>query len=156
MGNAHFAPLCPSDRRCDPLFCRLRLHRQELMTSEKPTTVYLRWPEQDLLALSPLVRFLWSSLIDSLITHYDERQGKDCNPVLLLVDEARQNRNTHARGFCDNGVGRRISLWMAVQSSRNLRQSTAKPAHRCCGTTWTASFSTDQPISRPPNTLKSA
>src|SRR6267378_176687 len=41
---------------------------RELMTSKKPITVYLRWPEQDLLALSPLVRLLWSSLIDSLIT----------------------------------------------------------------------------------------
>src|SRR5204863_4569524 len=45
----------------------------ELMCSPQPVTVYLRWPERDLLALSPLVRLLWGSLIDELITTYDRR-----------------------------------------------------------------------------------
>src|SRR5258708_32528585 len=60
----------------------------ELMRGEKPITVYLRWPEQNLLALSPLVRLLWGSLIDELITTYDRAEGEECQPVLLLVDEA--------------------------------------------------------------------
>jgi type IV secretion system protein VirD4 len=60
----------------------------DLMSSPKPVSVYLRWPERDLLALSPLVRLLWGTLIDELITTYDKRGGKDCNPVLLLIDEA--------------------------------------------------------------------
>ena len=93
---------------------------KELMTSEKPTTVYLRWPEQDLLALSPLVRLLWSSLIDSLITHYDANQGKDCNPVLLLVDEAGRTAIPMLADSATTVVGRRISLWMAVQSLSQL------------------------------------
>ena len=50
----------------------------ELMWSEQPVTVYLRWSERDLLALSPLVRLLWGSLIDELITTYDAVQGKNC------------------------------------------------------------------------------
>ena len=29
------------------------------MRGERPVTVYIRWKEQDLLALSPLVRLLW-------------------------------------------------------------------------------------------------
>jgi hypothetical protein len=61
---------------------------RELMCGPRPTTVYLRWPERDLLALSPLVRLLWGSLIDELITTYDAAQGKECRPVLLLIDEA--------------------------------------------------------------------
>jgi type IV secretion system protein VirD4 len=93
---------------------------KELMTSEKPTTVYLRWPEQDLLALSPLVRLLWSSLIDSLITHYDASQGKGCNPVLLLVDEAGRTAIPMLADSATTVVGRRISLWMAVQSLSQL------------------------------------
>ena len=36
------------------------------MQSKKPVTVYLRWPERDLLALAPLVRLVWKSLIDEL------------------------------------------------------------------------------------------
>src|SRR5258708_6209718 len=61
---------------------------EEIITSNRPVTVYLRWKEQDLLALSPLVRLLWGSLIDELITIYDHSAGKGCNPVLLLIDEA--------------------------------------------------------------------
>jgi type IV secretion system protein VirD4 len=37
---------------------------EQLMTSQKPITVYLRWPEQHLLALSPLVRLLFGSLLE--------------------------------------------------------------------------------------------
>jgi type IV secretion system protein VirD4 len=93
---------------------------QDLMTSKKPITVYLRWPEQDLLALSPLVRLLWSSLIDSLITHYDERQGKGCKPVLLLVDEAGRTAIPMLADASTTIVGRKISLWMAIQSLSQL------------------------------------
>src|SRR4051794_2646160 len=42
----------------------------ELMRSKTPVTIYLRWPERDLLALGPLVRLLWGSFIDELITEY--------------------------------------------------------------------------------------
>jgi type IV secretion system protein VirD4 len=61
---------------------------EDLISSEKPVSIYLRWPERDLLALSPLVRLLWGTLIDELVAAYDRRSGKNCNPVLLLIDEA--------------------------------------------------------------------
>jgi type IV secretion system protein VirD4 len=60
----------------------------ELMQSPTPVTVYLRWPERDLLVLAPLVRLLWGSLIDELITTFDKAEGRGCQPVLLLIDEA--------------------------------------------------------------------
>lgn len=41
---------------------------EDLMLSDTPVTVYLRWTERDLLVLSPLVKLLWSSIIDELIT----------------------------------------------------------------------------------------
>jgi type IV secretion system protein VirD4 len=93
---------------------------QDLMTSEKPTTVYLRWPEQDLLALSPLVRLLWGTLIDGLITTYDTTQGKDCKPVLLLIDEAGRTAIPSLADHATTVVGRGISLWVAVQSLSQL------------------------------------
>ncbi len=37
----------------------------DLMTSDVPTTIYLRWPEKDLLPLSPLVRLLWGTSPES-------------------------------------------------------------------------------------------
>ena len=36
---------------------------EHIMRGDRPVTVYLRWKEQDLLALSPLVRLLWGSLM---------------------------------------------------------------------------------------------
>ncbi len=93
----------------------------QLMCAEKPVTVYLCWSERDLLALSPLVRLLWGSLIDELITTYDKLDGKGCKPVLLLVDEAGRTAIPSLADHATTVVGRGISLWVAVQSLEQLR-----------------------------------
>ena len=93
---------------------------RELMCGTKPITVYLRWPERDLLALSPLVRLLWGSLIDELITTYDAAQGKECRPVLLLIDEAGRTAIPSLADHATTVVGRGVSLWIAVQSLAQL------------------------------------
>src|SRR3989440_2625762 len=92
----------------------------ELMQTEKPITVYLRWNERDLLALSPLVRLLWGSLIDELITTYDKAEGKGCNPVLLLIDEAGRTAIPSLADHATTVVGRGISMWIALQSLSQL------------------------------------
>jgi type IV secretion system protein VirD4 len=92
----------------------------ELMTSDEPITVYLRWTEQDLLALSPLVRLLWSSFIDEQITTFDRQQGKHCKPVLLLIDEAGRTAIPSLADHATTVRGRGISLWIAVQSLSQL------------------------------------
>ena len=92
----------------------------ELMCGEAPITVYLRWPERDLLTLSPLVRLLWGSLIDELLTTYDKKQGRGCNPVLLLVDEAGRTSIPMLADQATTVVGRKIYLWISVQSLSQL------------------------------------
>jgi type IV secretion system protein VirD4 len=92
-----------------------------LMTSPTPITVYLRWPERELEALSPLVRLLWASLIDELISTYDQAQGKNCHPVLLLVDEAGRTAIPLLAEMATTVVGRGVSLWIAVQSLSQLK-----------------------------------
>jgi type IV secretion system protein VirD4 len=92
----------------------------DLMTDHRPVTVYLRWPERDLLAMSPLVRLIWGSLIDELITTYDHQNGKNCNPVLLLIDEAGRTAIPMLADSSTTVVGRGISLWIAVQSLSQL------------------------------------
>src|SRR4051794_4849968 len=92
----------------------------QLMTGKEPVTVYLRWPERDLLALSPLVRILWGSFIDELITGYDAVGGLGCQPVLLLVDEAGRTAIPGLSDYATTVVGRGISLWVAVQSLSQL------------------------------------
>jgi type IV secretory pathway TraG/TraD family ATPase VirD4 len=93
---------------------------QDFMTKDRPLTVYLRWPERDLLALSPLVRLLWGSLIDELLTTYDHAAGNNCQPVLLLIDEAGRTAIPSLADHATTVVGRGISLWIAVQSLSQL------------------------------------
>jgi type IV secretion system protein VirD4 len=93
---------------------------EEIITSTRPVTVYLRWREQDLHALSPLVRLLWGSLIDELVTTYDRRAGNDCQPVMLLIDEAGRTAIPSLADHTTTVVGRGISIWLAVQSLSQL------------------------------------
>jgi type IV secretion system protein VirD4 len=92
----------------------------DLLLSKQPVTVYLRWPERDLLALAPLVRLMWDSLIGELITTYDNVQGEDCQPVLLLQDEAACTAIPALAERATTVVGRGISLWVAIQSLSQL------------------------------------
>src|SRR4051794_10105374 len=105
-------------------FAGMDVTPEEIMCSKTPVTLYLRWPERDLFALSPLVQLLWRSFIDELSNTHDryeeEEREKECKPVLLLIDEAGR---TAIRGLADDAttvVGRGISLWIAIQSLSQL------------------------------------
>jgi type IV secretory pathway TraG/TraD family ATPase VirD4 len=87
----------------------------------KPVTVYLRFPERRLLALSPLIRLFWSSLIDELVELYDARRGTGCHPVLMLIDEAGSAPVPALPEFAATVVGRGISLWAAFQDLNQAR-----------------------------------
>jgi type IV secretion system protein VirD4 len=93
---------------------------RDVMQTETPITVYLRWPERDLLALAPLVRLMWGSLIDELSATYDDARGGNCLPVLLLIDEAGRTAIPSLADHVTTVVGRGISLWIAVQSLSQL------------------------------------
>ncbi|HJT58343.1 MAG TPA: type IV secretory system conjugative DNA transfer family protein [Ktedonobacteraceae bacterium] len=93
---------------------------EQIITSTRPVTVYMRWREQDLLALAPLVRLFWGSLIDELVTTYDQRAGRGCQPVMLLIDEAGRTAIPALADQAATVVGRGLSLWVAVQSLSQL------------------------------------
>src|SRR4051812_8735487 len=93
---------------------------REILRGDKPVTVYLRWPEQDLLVLSPLVRLLWQSLIGELVTTFDTAAGTHCRPVLLLMDEAGVTEIPNLHLFAATVAGRGLTLWVAVQDLSQL------------------------------------
>jgi type IV secretion system protein VirD4 len=99
---------------------------EQIIRGNRPVTVYLRWKEQDLLALSPLVRLVWSSLIYELIDIYDTHQGNGCRSVLLLIDEAGRTAIPMLDSHATTVVGRGISLWIAVQSLSQLEAAYGK------------------------------
>jgi type IV secretory pathway TraG/TraD family ATPase VirD4 len=97
----------------------------DLITSPKPVTVYLRLPEAELLALAPVVRLIFQTLIHDMQTTYDKRPGrtateKGCYPVLLLLDEAGRVGILKLYEYATTVVGRQISLWVAIQSIKQL------------------------------------
>ena len=92
----------------------------ELMCGEKPITIYLKLKEQDLLALSPLLRLFWTSIIDELTTTYDKRAGAGCKPVLLLIDEGGITGIPNLHVSSSTLAGRGISLWFIIQSLSQL------------------------------------
>ena len=62
---------------------------KDLLFSKEPITIYLRWHEADLLALSPLIKFVWEAMINELIMAYDHAPDKSlCQIVLLDIEEA--------------------------------------------------------------------
>jgi len=95
-------------------------HVSDLMTGERPVTIYLQWPERFLKAISPLIRLIVGSLIDELVLTYDEREGKGCQPVLMLMDEATRTAIPSLADHATTVVGRGISLWVAIQSLKAL------------------------------------
>jgi type IV secretion system protein VirD4 len=97
----------------------------DIITSPKPITVYLRLPEGELLALAPVVRLIFQTLIHDMQTTYDKRPGrtskeKGCYPVLLLLDEAGRVKIPQLYEYATTVVGRQISLWVAIQSISQL------------------------------------
>jgi type IV secretion system protein VirD4 len=93
---------------------------EALLRSGRPVTVYLRWPERDLGALAPLVRLLWGSILDELITTYDRAKGQGCRPVLMLIDEAGRTAIPSLSEYATTVVGRGITLWVAIQALSQL------------------------------------
>jgi type IV secretory pathway TraG/TraD family ATPase VirD4 len=62
---------------------------RELIFSEQPVTIYLRWHESDLSALSPLIKFVWEAMISELIRTYDLAPDKSlCQQGLIDIEEA--------------------------------------------------------------------
>jgi type IV secretion system protein VirD4 len=91
-----------------------------LLTSQRPITVYLRVPEADLKALAPMVRLISQTIIHDGITTYDKRRGEGCYPLLLLLDEAGRVKIPDLDEYATTVVGRQISLWVAIQSIKQL------------------------------------
>jgi len=97
---------------------------EEFMTGTRPCTVYVQLPESELRALAPFVRLLFGSFIDGLTATYDEhvKNGTQdrCRPVLILADEAGRAPIPQLADAAQTVLGRRIYLWIAVQSLTSL------------------------------------
>jgi len=62
---------------------------RDVLFSKEPRTIYLRWHESDLLALSGLIKFVWEAMINELIIAYDlAPDPSESQELLLHIEEA--------------------------------------------------------------------
>jgi type IV secretion system protein VirD4 len=88
---------------------------EKIITSKKPVTVYLRWPERDVLSLSHLIHLVWNSLIDEMVYTYDTLNSQ-CYPVLAVLDEIGRTGFPNLPEYSATTAGRGISLLPVFQS----------------------------------------
>ena len=102
-------------------FNRSDFTAKDIITSkEHPISVYLCWPEKDLLSLSPLIQLIWNSLFDGMIDTYDTLRGKGCVPVLAVLDEIFRTGIPKLPEYATTVCGRNISLLVSAQSTSQL------------------------------------
>jgi type IV secretory pathway TraG/TraD family ATPase VirD4 len=89
---------------------------RELVFLKKPQTIFLRWHESDLLALSPLIKFVWEAMIGELITAYDLAPDKSqCQPILLDLEEAGRTGIPNLPDHVSTLRSRKISITAVFQ-----------------------------------------
>ena len=93
---------------------------KDIIRSEKPITVYLHWPEKDLLALSPLIQLILNSLFDGMIDAYDNVQGDGCQPVAAFLDEIFRTGMPGLPKYATTVCGRNISLLVTSQCKAQM------------------------------------
>jgi len=91
---------------------------KDIITSKKPVSVYLCWPEEHIQSLAPLVQLVWDSLINGMIGYYDalDPQGKDCQRVLCVLDEIFRTGMPKLPEYTTTVSGRNISFLTSAQS----------------------------------------
>jgi type IV secretion system protein VirD4 len=93
---------------------------KDIIRSEKPITVYLHWPEKDLLLLSPLIQLIWNSLLDGMIDAYDNVLGEGCQPVVAFLDEIFRTGMPMLPKYATTVCGRNISLLVTTQCKAQM------------------------------------
>jgi type IV secretion system protein VirD4 len=93
---------------------------KDIIRSEKPITVYLHWPEKDLLSLSPLIQLIWNTLLDGMIDAYDNVQGEGCQPVVAVLDEIFRTGMPKLPKYATTVCGRNISLLVTTQCKSQM------------------------------------
>jgi type IV secretion system protein VirD4 len=93
---------------------------KDIITSPRPVSVYLCWPESAILAKAALIRLVVESLIAEMNDTYDAARGRNCRPVLLLLDEAGTVGIPNLARYAATAAGRGMSLWVAIQEFAQL------------------------------------
>jgi type IV secretion system protein VirD4 len=101
----------------------------DIITSKKPVSVYLSWPEEHILSLAPLVQLVWDSLVNGMLGFYDSPkvQGKGCERVLCVLDEIFRTGLPKLPEYTTTVSGRNISFLISSQSIAQMEKAYDRP-----------------------------
>jgi type IV secretory pathway TraG/TraD family ATPase VirD4 len=85
-----------------------------------PISLFLCWPEKDLLALGPLIELMWDSLVNGMVDAYDALRGVGCYRTLLILDEIFRTGMKNLPQYVTTVCGRDMSIFLTAQSVSQL------------------------------------
>jgi type IV secretory pathway TraG/TraD family ATPase VirD4 len=92
----------------------------DIIAGKKPVTVYLCFPEKDLLAKAPVIRLVLESILSEMIDTFDSTKGRNCRPTLILLDEAGTVGLPSLPQYVSTVRSRGISIWAAYQDNAQI------------------------------------
>jgi type IV secretion system protein VirD4 len=92
----------------------------DIIAGKKPVTVYLCFPEKDLLAKAPVIRLVLESLMAEMLDTFDTTKGRNCRPTLVLLDEAGTVGLPSLPQYVSTVRSRGISVWAAYQDNAQI------------------------------------
>jgi type IV secretion system protein VirD4 len=95
----------------------------DIISGKKPVTVYLCFPEKDLLSKAPVIRLVLESILSEMIDTYDTTKGRNCRPTLAVLDEAGTVGLPSLPQYVSTVRSRGISLWLAYQDNSQIEST---------------------------------
>jgi type IV secretory pathway TraG/TraD family ATPase VirD4 len=92
----------------------------DIIAGKKPVTVYLCFPEKDLLSKAPVIRLVLESILSEMIDTFDSALGRNCRPTLAILDEAGTVGLPSLPQFVSTVRSRGISIWLAYQDNSQI------------------------------------
>jgi type IV secretory pathway TraG/TraD family ATPase VirD4 len=100
--------------------CSYFTGREIITSGDHPISLYLCWPEKDLLTLGPLIELIWDCLINDMVDTYDELKGQGCSRSMLVLDEIFRSGMHKLPEYATTVCGRNISILLSAQSRSQL------------------------------------
>lgn len=92
----------------------------DIIAGKNPATVYLCFPEKDLLAKAPVIRLVLESLMAEMLDQFDTTNGRNCRRVLWLLDEAGTVGVHSLPQYVSTVRSRGVSIWAAYQDNSQI------------------------------------
>jgi type IV secretion system protein VirD4 len=96
------------------------MHTPHIIAGKKPVTVYLCFPEKDLLSKAPVIRLVLESILSEMIDTFDNTKGRNCHPTLAILDEAGTVGLPSLPQYVSTVRSRGISIWLAYQDNSQI------------------------------------